>query len=120
ETIVVVERIEEGEMQNGRHGRALVETHRRTCYLVLVGLRPAGRTWHELHAVGPQRIKLAHLRPTPAFKADGLDIGIAGEQKMRGNAFQKRRAVLTRIWPPQEIKQRMRVALRGPFIENEA
>jgi hypothetical protein len=79
---MVVERIEEGEMQNRRQGRALVETHRRTRHLVLVGLRPAGCAWHELHAVGPQCIKLAHLHPTPAFKADGLDIGIAGEQKM--------------------------------------
>jgi hypothetical protein len=51
--------------------------------------------------------------------ADRLDIGVAGEQQMRGHAFQKRGAVLARVRPRQQIEQRMLVKLGGALVQHE-
>ncbi len=51
--------------------------------LILVGLRPAIATRHDTHAIGPQRVKLAHR----AVERHRFDIGIAGELQMREHAF---------------------------------
>jgi hypothetical protein len=62
--------------------------------------------------------KFAYLRSFTA-RADSLDIGVTGKQKMRGHGFKQGRAVLARIRSPDKIEQRMGIALVGAFIKNE-
>ena len=96
---MIVERMEQREMQDRRQRRRSGRSARCAPPTVYsYASRPAVGPGHELHAVGPQRVELAHLRAALATD-HRLDIGVAGEQQMRGDALEKRRAVLARVRP---------------------
>ena len=115
QSVVIVERMELREMQDRRHERAglrraLFEAQRAPRDRVLVSLRPAVHAGHHAHAVGPQRVELAHLLRSLAVQDDRLDVGVAGEQEMRAKRLQERRALLARIGPREQRGERMRLA----------
>ena len=66
EAVIIVERIEQGQMQNRRLRGSLLEAHGRTGDRIVESLRPAVRPRHHLHAVGPQRVQLAPVGGAPS------------------------------------------------------
>jgi hypothetical protein len=112
---VIVERMKLREVQDRRQRRALIEAHGPRADHVVIRLRPAVGARHHAHAVGPQRIELAHR----TLHHHRFDIGVAGQQQMRADAFQERRALLPRIGPGQQIEQRMRIALHRALVDQE-
>ncbi len=78
-------------MEDQRLRRGLLEAHaaRRPRYSrSLAASRPAPAP--PLHAVGPQRVQLAHVRVTALpVDAHRFDIGIAGEQQVRRHALEE-------------------------------
>ena len=106
---MIVERMEQREMQDRRQRRALWSKRTvRPADGVFVGLA-ASRRRRARPSCGraAARTARARARRSPST-ADRLDIGVAGEQQMRGDAFEKRRAVLARVRPREQIEQRMR------------
>ncbi len=102
---MVVERIEQGKMQDRRDRPRLLEAHGASRDRILVGLRPAVRTGYDAHAVGPQRVELAHR----AVEAHRLDIGVAADEKIGGDRFEQARPVLARIGTREQRRERMPV-----------
>jgi len=117
--VMVIERIEQRKVEYRRQRGILIEAYRRPCRRIFVGLRPAVRARRKPYAVGPQRVEFADPHLALLAKADGLDIGVAGQQEMRGNRFEERCAILTRVRSPHEIEQRMVVALVRTFVEDK-
>lgn len=109
--VMVIERIEQRKVEYRRQRGILIEAYRRPCRRIFVGLRPAVRARQKPYAVGPQRVEFVDPHLALLAKADGLDISVAGQQEMRGNRFEERCAILTRVRSPHEIEQRMVVAL---------
>jgi hypothetical protein len=108
QAIMVVERMEEGQVQDRRHRCCeLVEAHATRADAIVVRLRPAIGARHHLHAIGPQRIEFAD----GVAERDRLDIGVAGEQEMRNQHLEEHPAILARVRPRQQLRQRMRIAL---------
>ena len=108
EAIVIVERMKECQMQDRRHARRrLIETHAAPADAIFIRLRPAVGAGHHLHAIGAQRVEFAHR----AVERDRLDIGIAGQQEMRHQHLEECTAVLPRVRPRQQQRERMRLAL---------
>ena len=105
--VMIVERVEMRQMQNRRQRLRLFKAHAAPRHLIFVSLRPAVAARHDPHAVGPQRVELAHR----AVERHRFDIRIAGELQMRDQRLDERRAVLPRIGLRQQIEQRMAIAL---------
>jgi hypothetical protein len=113
--VMVVERVEQGEMQDRRDRPRLLEAHGASRHRILVGLRPAVRTGHDTHAVGPQRVELAHR----AVEAHRLDIGVAADEKIGGDGFEKARPVLARIGTREQRCERMLVERLRALVDKK-
>ena len=101
---MVVNRMELREMQDRRQ-RAfiLTEADGPSPDAVVISLGPAVATGDDPHPVGPERMKLTRL----AADADGLDIGIAGDDEVAIERLAKGDAALARIGPLDQSQRRM-------------
>ena len=79
EAVVVVDGVEQLDVQDRAHaGRHLAgEADAAAVGRVLEGLGPAVGAGDDLHAVGAQRVQLAHL----AADGDGFEVGVAGDEQ---------------------------------------
>ena len=71
---------------------------------VFIGHRPAIRARHHAHPVRAQHVQFHRHTSTGAH---GLDIGIAGQQKLAVKRLEQLRPALRRVGCPDQIKHRM-------------
>ena len=100
---MIVERMKHFQMQDRRHRPALAETHGLPAHDIFISLRPAIRSRHHAHPVRAQHVKFPHR----VFDRDRLDVGIARDQKVRRDRFEKTRAIVARVRLRDKIEQRM-------------
>jgi hypothetical protein len=113
ETVIIVERVEEADMQNGLYALA---GHLVTNFVaeraIDVSRGPAVASRLDAHAIRPQRIELTQL----PLEKHGFDIGVAVEQQIGANRLDKRDAGVGRVRAFDQREQRMVDQLRTTFI----
>lgn len=104
---MIVERMKERQMQDRRQFGLLVEANRMAADRVFVSLRPAVAAGHQLHAIRPEHMQLAHR----AVERHRFDVRIPRQQHVRIDRLEQCRAVLPRVGTRQQGSDGMRVML---------
>ena len=108
------------QMQDRRHAvRALLEAHGAPGD-ARIRRPPASRRVRAPPACGRAAARTVRAPAAAlAVHRHAFDIGVAGEQQMRVERLEERRAVLARVRPREQIEQRMAVALGLALIEQQ-
>ena len=106
---MVVERVEQRQVQDRRHGPGLLIAEPTPPDAVLIGRGPAVGAGHDLHPVGTQGEQFSG----PAIDLDRFDVSIAGHEEVPVDPVEEAHPAFARIRPGEQSQQGMGILGAG-------